>query len=323
MGLQLFALRRALLVFLWVAAVLSPGSGAGAQDAKLQFIPGKPIGMTPPPGFVLSKRFSGFELAESGSSILVTEFPPQAYPQIMAGMTEAALGRQGIRVRRKSEINIDGATGLSLSASQTAGGRTVNKWILLLGGKAATVMVAAQDVSGTVLNDENVRAVFESVRFRAVQSLDEQLAGLPFSVKTLSGFRIVRTFAGNGVSLTKGPKDIVDDASQPVVIIVRPLAAAYPTNVAPAILSEQLIRSIRSIAVARIGNTIKAPVAGADGHEVTGMAMDKATGKPVTVTQWLRLDSGKQIRVLALVPAGGLEQLLPDLRALVAGLTIK
>ncbi len=323
MGLQLFALRRALLVFLWVAAFLSPVSGVTAQEGKLQFIPGKPIGMAPPPGFVLSKRFSGFEIAESGASFLVTEFPPQAYSQIVAGMTEAALARQGIEVRQKRDVKVDGAAGLSLSATQTAGGRTVNKWILLLGGKAATVMVAAQDVSGKVLSEENVRAVFASVRFRAVQSLDEQLAGLPFSVKSLSGFRIVRTFAGNGVSLTKGPKDIVDDASQPVVIIVRPLAAAYPTNVEPSILSEQLIRSIKSIALARIGNTIKAPVAGADGHEVTGMAMDKATGKPLTVTQWLRLDTGKQIRVLALVPAGELDQLMPDLRSLVSGLTIK
>ncbi len=323
MSLQLFALRRALLVFLWAAAFLSPGPGAGAQDAKLQFIPGKPIGMTPPPGFVLSRKFSGFEITESGSSFLVAEFPPQAYPQLIASMTEAAFARQGITIRSRKDVNVDNANGVSLAASQTVGDRTVNKWILLLGGKAATVMITAQDVSGKVLNDESVRAVFASVRFRAVQSLDEQLAGLPFSVTSLSGFRIVRTFAGNGIILTRGPKDIVDDASQPVVIIVRPLAAAYPTNVAPAILSERLIRSIKSIAIARIGNTIKAPVAGANGHEVTGMAMDKPTGKPVTVTQWLRLDAGKQIRALAVVPAGELEQLMPDLRALVAGLAIK
>lgn len=293
------------------------------EAVKFAFLPGKSVGMKPPSGFRRSGTFAGFEYLETGSSFLFAEFPAQAYRQMSDGMTKTALAGQGITVNSRKPVSINGVEGLLISGTQTLNGQAFDKWLLLLGSKSVAVMVSAQGLSGTSLNNKNVMAAFNSIRIRAPQGLDEQLAELPFSIGTLAGFRIIRTVTGNGVLLTKGPKDVIADASQPVVIVVRPIAAEYPTNVAPAALSEQMLRTVKSVTITSIGKSRKTSVAGADGHELNGVAKHTASGEQVRVFQWLRLESGKQIRVLAILAVDQTTALLPELRKLAANLRIR
>ncbi|MGI9415680.1 MAG: hypothetical protein ACR2PM_18535 [Hyphomicrobiales bacterium] len=307
-----------IMAFAFAAETRAQSAGEGVV-----FIPGKTIGLVPPSDFVLSTKFSGFEHTASGSSLLVVELPPEAYAQISVQMTDQALASKGITITSRKPVKVGGADGIMMAGTQQAAGRSVSKWIVILGTKEATVMVTAQDLSGSTLSEASMKAVVESIAFRASPGLDAQVQELPFALGDLSGFRIVRAFAGSGLSLTKGPKDIVKDASQPLIIIVSPLSQPYPTDVPPSEIAEKLIRSIATVTVSEVGKTVKATVAGAPGHETVAAAKNTGSNTEVTVSQWLRLDKGRQIRILAIVAKGAHDGLLADLRTLAAGLSIK
>ena len=53
-----------------------------AWAADPVFPAGSRIGLVPPPGFVVSKNFPGFEHAEKQASILVAELPGYAFESI-------------------------------------------------------------------------------------------------------------------------------------------------------------------------------------------------------------------------------------------------
>ena len=313
----------ALLAALMMTVVLAQNGPALSASEGVVYVPGKTVGLAPPSGFVLSAKFSGFEHGESGSSILVVELPAEAYGQVATQMTDPALATKGITVTARKTIKVGDVDGIVLTGTQQTAGKAISKWIVMLGTKDATVMLTAQDLSGAALSEAAVSKLIESITFRPPPGLDAQIAELPFALGDLSGFRVVRAFAGSGISLTKGPKDVVRDASQPLIVIVSPLAKPYPTDLKPAQVAETLIRGIQTISVGEFGETVKAKVAGADGHETVVPAKHTGSNTDVIVSQWLRLDEGRQIRVLAIVAKDAHAGLLADLRKLAAGLTIK
>jgi len=309
-------------IVLTVFAITSQGR-ADQAAGEITFIPGKTLGMKPPAGFELSTKFSGFLDPASGSSLLLVELPPEAYKEIAAGMTSKALADKGITVATSEPIKLGGVDGLIVKGTQTAQGKQVNKWILVLGAPAATVILTAQDLSGTALNDKAVMAAFQSIRFRDAPTIAEQLEKLPFALGDLGGFRVVRTIAGTGVLLTKGPKDVVKDSSQPMVVILRPLSQPFPASVFPADLSERLLRAVKAIQISTVEKTTEVSVAGAQGYETMASAIDRGANTQVVVAQWLRLDSGQQMRILAIMPEQGSDTDLVELRKMVTELRMK
>lgn len=322
-GRSIFALRASLAAALVLAFVVVVDGPAHSAGEGVVYIPGKTLGLAPPPGFVLSTKFSGFEHGESGSSMLVVELPAEAYAQVSVQMTDQALATKGITITSRKPVKAGDVDGIVLTGTQQASGKSISKWIVILATKDATVMLTAQDLTGAALSDASISAVVDSIAFRPRPGLDAQIDELPFALGDLSGFRVVRAFAGSGLSLTKGPKDVVKDASQPLVVIVAPLSKPYPTDVKPSEIAETLIRGIQTITVGEFGETVKANVAGADGHETVVAGRHASSNTDVVVSQWLRLDEGRQIRVLAIVAKDAHDGLLADLRALAAGLSIK
>ncbi len=310
----------AALLCLWLAA---PASVLAQAGDGIVFLPGKALGLKPPAGFELSKTFAGFVHAESGSSFLLVQLPAAAFAEIKSGMTSEGLASQNITVTSNEPIKIDGYDGILVKGLQTAGENKVNKWILLLETPETAVLLTAQDLTGDSLDDATVLATLNSIQIRKPPPLDVQIASLPFTMGDLAGFRVVRTIAGSGVLLTKGPKDVVTDGSQPVLIIQRPIERPFPTSVFPADLSEQLLRAVKTLNVTSIGETVESTVAGADGYETIAKATDQVLKADVVVGQWLRLTSGEQMHALAILPTEGHEALLPDLRKLVAELSLK
>lgn len=316
-------------VFLFAAALMTPGSWlpgpAVAQEvtAETVFIPGKTVGLTPPGGFELSDKFSGLVHTESGSSFLLVELQAGSYEDLKTGMTAERLAAQGITVASSDPITIAGSDGIIIRGTQKADEREIKKWILLLGTKDASVLLTAQDLSGDTLDDATVMAAFNSIKLRPPASIEEQVSKLPFTIGDLGEFRVVRTMAGSGALLTRGPKDVIDDQSQPVVVILRPLSQPFPTSVFPADLAEQLLRSVRSVEITGVNETVEATVAGADGYETTANALDSKLENQLVLAQWLRLDSGQQMRVLAILPEDGHEADLAALRAIASELRLK
>ena len=324
-------MRSRLLVslFLLAVAVLAPltwpAGPSIAQEtvAETVFVPGKTVGLTPPDGFELTDKFSGFVHKASGSSFLLVELEAGAFDELKKGMTQERLAGQGITVASSDPISIAGFDGIIIKGTQKANDLEIKKWILLLGTKDVSVLLTAQDLSGDTLEHEAVMAAFNSIVLRAPASIEEQISKLPFTIGDLGEFRVIRTMAGSGALLTRGPKDVVADQSQPVVVILRPVTQPFPTSVFPADLAEQLLRTVRSIEITGVNDTVEATVAGAEGYETTANALDSQLKSQLVVAQWLKLDSGQQMRVLAIMPEEGHEADIEALRTIVSELRLK
>ena len=69
---------------------------AGQATAQSVRIPGTSVSLTPPPGFQMATRFSGFERLDAGASIVVTEMAAP-FEEVAAGMRGQAAAEKGRR----------------------------------------------------------------------------------------------------------------------------------------------------------------------------------------------------------------------------------
>ena len=74
-----------------VAVLVSP-----LRAAEPVFPPGSKIGLAPPPGLRLSPDFAGFMSRETGTSIVITAMPKEAFDQLSVALTAEQLATQGM-----------------------------------------------------------------------------------------------------------------------------------------------------------------------------------------------------------------------------------
>ena len=261
--------------------------------AEPVFVPGSRIGLVPPPGFVPSDKFTGFISTAEGGSILVVEMPAQAYDQV-SGMPDAALASKGIAVRSRTALSIDGAPAVLIEGVQNYSGIEFKKWMMIVGFDDVTAVVTAQIPAITPA--ERLAAIdsaLRAIQLRAALTLDQKLAALPFSIGSTANMRVSFVVAGNTVGLTRGPKNIVQGAEQPILIVARSFARALPAGLTAEKVSRQAIGKIATlgdIAIERAGNV---RIAGGDGFEIVARARMTKTNEPVAVIQWVKmLDDG-------------------------------
>lgn len=322
---------KSLRVFACVASIVigavgmvSPSS-AQRPSGDVVFIPGKTVGLVPPPDFRLSKKFAGFEhnVAGRAAFLLVELGPPSEFPKLRDGLTKESLAPKGITVTSKDALTVDGTSAVIIKGTHAYAGQDLLKWILLMKGKASTIMLTVQAQPGQSITDALVMAALKTIRFRDPPSLEAQIEQLPFAIGTLGGFRVIRTVAGHGVIMTIGNKDIVKDGSQPVMIIIRPTTPINPASAKPEKISEHIMRMSKHVDLTAVGETTEMSVAGGKGYELVGKGTDKSSGRAMTISQWLRLPPGPEIMISAFVDAKQHEALLPKMRAIAAGLKMK
>jgi hypothetical protein len=135
-----FTLRRA--ASCQVLALSLSMLAAGEASAQSVRVPGTEVSLTPPPGFQLAQRFSGFERPDAGASIVVTEMAAPV-DQVAAGWTPQAAAQQGMTITASEDVIIAGTRARLFNVSQTASGTQFRRWILLMGDRTKTVLVTA------------------------------------------------------------------------------------------------------------------------------------------------------------------------------------
>jgi hypothetical protein len=281
--------------------------GVGAEPVAL---PGTTVTLEPPPGFEIAMSFAGFEDG-SGSSIMVTELPREAYAQLsraFATVEEAArnLAAQGVVVTNRSTLTANGVVVVVLVGSQQALGVTVGKYIALAQGEK-TVLVTVNAVDGGPTADASLAAI-ASLSLGKEPSLEEKLANLTFSVELVSPFRIVDVLAGSSMMLTAG-EDAPDGGARLMVVIASSLGRVEGGD--PAALSERTLRETRGFADAMVVSAAPAPFAGGLGFRI------EADSGALHVVQYLIvLPSGRSLRMVARGERAAIEPLAEALDAL-------
>jgi hypothetical protein len=288
----------------------------GASAADPIFPPASRVGIVPLDDMVLSKRFSGFENSEKATAITFSEMPPEAYNDLVAGLTKDALKRQGIDVTARESLKIGAASGILISGAMT--GRVKGrKWVLAVKGADMTALLIAQVEGGAEgYSEQQMRKALTSVALRAPVPLDEQIAALPFRIGDKAGFRPVRVLAGNSVLLTDGPLDTVKRLEQPVVILAislspPPISEQRDRFARAALVSNQ---SIKQVAVERAESF---RMKGQDWHETVAKAVDTASGEPIIVMQTIRFDADRYVRMVGIARIDQRAEVMPRFRSVV------
>ncbi len=285
------------LIAAWLCLFLAFPALAGEPV----FPGGGAVGLEPPGAMTVADSFAGFRDSAEGASILIAEFPVEAYAEIAPKFTAETLAARMKVTRPVEKLTLAGdveavlATGL-----QTQAGIEYRKWVMIARNSDSTAMVTVQIPSASkVYPDAEVEAALQSVRFQPRGSLEDEIARLPFAIGDRADFRAVRTLAGSGMILTDGPKDVVADGSQPIVII----ASSLGNNPAIGALSEEQREQLAVKAIQGLNFTdfrAESTEVEEDGDVLISGSGTNSGGQQMMLRQIMRFGGGGHVRTVCI-----------------------
>jgi hypothetical protein len=300
---------RLLASLLLVTGLALPAAAA----ADVVFPPGSRIGLAPPPGMVVSKRFAGFESRTRTAIITTVEMPPEAFRDVSAGLTADNLKRDGVTVTSRETFRVGDSEAVLVSGDQAVGPAPQRRWMLAVANPTVTAFVVVQMLS-TAPPDAaaEMEKALKTIAIREPRPMDERLSALPFRLGDLAGFRPVRILGGNSVLLTDGPKDDMGDLEQPALIVAQ--GNAPPPREQRDAFARAALRGNPTLKDVRMERAQGFRQRGADWHEIVATATDVATGRPVVVAQTLRFGSDDYVRVFGIAKAEARDGVLSRFR---------
>jgi hypothetical protein len=303
------------------AAILASLTLAGLAAADPVFPTGMRIGLEPPPGLTVSKRFPGFEDADRKVTITLADLPGPAY----AGLEKSiyAAPPPGLTVDSREAFAFKGGSGILAAGHSVADGVAVHKWLLIAkatdsktGEAAALVVVQVPDAARTAYPDKAIRAALASVTFRPTP-FDELVKRLPFKMGELAGFRVARVGPA-GVILTEGPSGNLN--TLPYVIIEVGRGSPEQTDARARFARDLLVRS--PVPDLKIVSGEAMRITGVPGFEIK--AESKAPdGTPVSVVQWVRFGTAGFVRMIGVARTGEWDKTFTRFRAMRDGLDFR
>lgn len=299
------------------------GLPASAQT-KTIFANDGTIGIVPPEGMVAVPGVPGFQDRAASASILVLEMPKRAYTEITANFASDELQKQGVTVEQRRDVTLaDGVPALLLKGFQTVGAGALKKWILIAGGKDQTGMVTVQfpEAASARYPDATVEKALETVVFRAPPSTEEMLAKLPFTLRDLAGYTVMKVVGTSAVLLTKGEAGETEPKSQSFFIV-----AVGPGEIREDEregVAKRAISSVPGIKELRIERGGPLRVGGQPGFELIGNALDQQSDQPVKVAQWLSFGRNGYLRMVGVAPTENFDADYGAMRALRDGVTLR
>jgi len=308
-------------VVLVVAAWLS---AAPVWAADPVFPLGSRIGLAPPAGLVPSHTFEGFEDPDNKVAIVLIELAPAAYAEMEKQFNPETLKAQGTEVDLRESLTLKEGHGIMVSARQVLGGTKLRKWILIAAISDITALISAQvpEAAAAAYPDDAIRAALATVAVRAAVPDAEQLSVLPFKLKELAGFRLVRAAPSGVAMLTDGPKNGIELNEQPLLLItLGPGAPDQPEERHS--FARRAIATTPGVKEMQIKRAEPLRIGGQPGEEMIVEAKDARSGTALTVVQWLRFGSGGFVRVLCMTRTDAWDRMFPRFRAVRDGIEPK
>jgi hypothetical protein len=308
----------------WTILVLALFFALPAKAAEPVFPPGSRIGLVPPVGMTLGRLFQGFEDRDKNASMIFVELSGEAYAEIEKSFAVETLKAQGLDVQAREELALQDGRGFLVIAHQTIAGTPIRKWALVATEHDLTAVISVQvpDAAQDAYPDAALRAALATFTTRAAVPLQEQLELLPFSLKDLAGFRIVRAAATGAALLTEGPKDAIELSDQPLLLITFLPGAADQVSDRES-LARRAISGTPGVKDMRVVRSESMRIGGQPGHEIVVDAKDAKTETDLRVVQWLRFGPAGSLRLLGAVRADEWDKVFPKFRAVRDGIEAK
>jgi hypothetical protein len=288
-----------LITWLILACALAVAVPVKAADPVFPL--GLRIGVVPPPGLVASTAFQGFEDRDRSVAMILSEMPPDAFPAMDQAFTIDALKAKGIEVEKREDVSLKEGHGFIVVARQQAGGTTLRRWALIAGTETLTAIITLQvpDAAAATYPDDACRASLASFTVRAKVPASEQLALLPYELRDLAGFHIVRALADGSALLTDGPNDTITAADQPYMLIaIPPVQGPQPGD--REAFARRLLAATPGVKDIHMVRSEEMRIGGQPGHQLIAEAKDDPSATPITMVQWLRFGPGRFLHVFGL-----------------------
>jgi hypothetical protein len=314
-----------------------------ARAADAVFPLGSRVGLVPPTGMEMSKKFAGFADPKEDAAIVITTLPQAAYAEIEKTFSADAFKKQGVTVEKREPIKLAVGTGFLISARQTADDAHYRKWLLVVPAGDLTALVSIQvPEQNNTYSEAAVRAALATLAVRASVPQDEELELLPFTIGDLAGFKVGGVLPGRAIILGDAPPDHAGDAAKPAAPAAPPNAAKGSANEAPkqpaagglearlliavvpggpaqlddhANFARDLFREIGGISDIHVSMSEPLRIGGQPGFQTMAQAKDARTGADVMVVQWLRFGGSAFMQMTGIARADDWPATLARLRA--------
>ncbi|UYO40059.1 hypothetical protein KQX63_01740 [Rhodopseudomonas palustris] len=301
-----------------IALLSAAATNAVAADAV--YPRGIRVGIVPMPGLNQSTAFLGFESADQGVKVLVSELPGPAFDQIDAAFKAAPEGSLGNV--KPEKIETTAGNGYFTAEDAVVGPDKVRRYSLIVPGSklfSGYVAVQVPATEAKTYSDEAVKKMLSSVSVRQQVPVDEQVAQMPFKIRELGDFKTVRTLApGAALLLTDGNEEAVETGP----FMVLGLIGSVPEKTDDrARFAQQAAEAIPGVRESKITMSEPIRIDGAPGFETRVTGVSGKDNTPVTVVQWLRFGSANvAMRVIGSSPKEQWETAFPRFRKVRDGL---
>jgi hypothetical protein len=275
-----------------------------AHAADPSFPTGSLVGLVPPAGMVLSKRFPGFEDLDKNASIVFATLPAAAYAEMDKTAQPDVLKKQGIAMDKREPMQVNVGKAFLVIGSETADKTRFRKWILVAATDRFTALVNVQvPEQDTTYTDAAVRAALATLAVRASVPDAERLSLLPFTVGDLAGFQVEGVIPDRALMLVDIPANQAPDATARTVD-ARLLVAAEPGGPSDTDDHGNFARlafdSIGGIKNVRINMSEPLNLNGQQGYQTMAQAKQIQDDADVMVVQWLRFGSGGFLQMVGI-----------------------
>jgi hypothetical protein len=297
---------------------------APARAADPVFPINSRIGLVPPPGFVPSTKFPGFENPQGNAAIVLIELPAEAFPEIEKGFTDEALKTRGMTVETREPIDVQGARGFLITGQHVTANLKRRELVLAAPLTGVTVIVSVQiaDESRAAVSEPDLREALKTVAVRAAVPDAEKLSALPYTLGELGGFRLIRGGPDGTALLTDGPEDTVAAVAQPFVVIGL-AGGEMPKPEDRDTFARRVFSSVPGIKEVKILRAEPLRISNQAGYEILAEAKDASSGTEITTVQWLRFGGGGYIQMFAIARRSVWAELFPRLRAIRDGIELR
>ncbi len=302
-----------------LALTITLGLIAPAHAADVVYPKASHVGLVPLEGLKTARSFPGFEDADAGVKVLVTELPAAAFTSVETQLKSAQPG--GDAPKPESFDTAAGKAYLNHETATEAGGK-VDRFALLVAGTdmSGYVVIQVPEKAAATYSADAIRKMLATTTMRADVPVDEQLSVLPFKVTNLADFKKVRIIPpGAAVTLSDANDNVLDLAGPPYVVVsLAPVTAA--TDDDRARIARDLVNTLPGLKNVQITNAESMRISGSPGFEIRIDATTAKDDKNVSLVQWLRFGSNATLRIVGGAPRADWAAAFPRFRAVRDGI---
>ncbi len=236
-------------------------------SAEHIFISATKIALVPPPNFTKAVGFSGFQQAETNSSILVAEVPAP-YQEIAKAFTAENLKTRGVMLLKTEEISFQNTPAKLLITKQSANGMNFSKTILVFGDAKKAFLVNFLSPENDKTLAEQMDKAIASVVYQSTKQVNP-LEEANFKINTAdSKFKFAHSLSGSLIFTSDGQLPPAD--TDKAFLSVSQILVNTSTVLDKKVLAIQTMQKFPNGKKTKIEKVSTIEIDGLTGYEVIG-----------------------------------------------------